>query len=174
MKRLYNEHMALNQEGLALDNEAYRMAKDLLSVCKNEDVDLRDAESVAINAIHALFSEAILKLSMEVRKVKEKTAAKVEPMAIKDVERWRYKGTQWVSFDDMPKEFETITLGHFEALVAGKWRKCRGSYDSADGVRIWIEKAAEGCPNCDGTGRDSCPLCDGTNKPFPEEEEREE
>jgi len=30
-----------------------------------------------------------------------------------------------------------------------------------------------GCPNCDGTGRDTCPLCSGTNQPFPEGEEEE-
>ena len=23
----------------------------------------------------------------------------------------------------------------------------------------------EGCPNCDGTGRETCPLCEGTNRP---------
>jgi hypothetical protein len=28
----------------------------------------------------------------------------------------------------------------------------------------------EGCPNCDGVGRDSCPMCGGTNVPFPEED----
>lgn len=31
------------------------------------------------------------------------------------------------------------------------------------------EEEDKGCPNCDGTGRDTCPLCSGTNKPFPEE-----
>jgi len=33
------------------------------------------------------------------------------------------------------------------------------------------EEEEEGCPNCDGVGRDSCPLCGGTNIPFPEENE---
>ncbi len=32
-----------------------------------------------------------------------------------------------------------------------------------------FEEEEEGCPNCDGTGRDTCPMCEGTNKPFPEE-----
>lgn len=84
MKRLYNEYLALNQDGGKLDTGAYVLAKGFLDICENEDLDLRDGESVLVNAIHALFSKAILKRAVELRKAEKASRLNREKKHVSD------------------------------------------------------------------------------------------
>jgi hypothetical protein len=68
MKRLYNEYLALSGEGKELSTGTRIIAKDLVLICERNDLDLRDAQLVAIHEIDVLFSEAILKRAMKRRK----------------------------------------------------------------------------------------------------------
>ncbi len=71
MKKLYNEYLALNQDGKDLDTGAHILAKSLLEICTNNDLDLRDAESVIVSSISVMFSEAVLRRAMKMRQAEQ-------------------------------------------------------------------------------------------------------
>jgi len=68
MKKLYNQFLALNKNGQEFSTGVRIVAKDLVSICNQNDLDLRDAQLAAIHEIDVLFSEAILKRSAQLRR----------------------------------------------------------------------------------------------------------
>jgi hypothetical protein len=87
----------------------------------------------------------VLKASWEVYGLSEYPDTREEPGGTDIIEQ----GTHAFICDAISGVFELVVKDHISNML------------EAIGE---AEQAAEGCPNCDGTGRPSCPLCEGTNQ----------
>jgi hypothetical protein len=68
MRRLYNENSVPNKDGQKFSVGVRIIARDLVKIARDNDLDLRDAQLMTSHEIDALFSEAILIRAAKKRK----------------------------------------------------------------------------------------------------------
>lgn len=68
MHRLYNGLLALNDAGLTLFHNVRDGAEKLARECDDSDLDLRDARSVALDAVNSAFADQITERALRLQK----------------------------------------------------------------------------------------------------------
>ena len=74
MKSLFNEYLALNSEGLEIDQKSRVFFKKLIA--EHPEVNLRDFGTVVMNEISACVAEEVLRSAMKKRREERKNGTK--------------------------------------------------------------------------------------------------
>lgn len=84
MNRLYNEYLAMNNDGKALVKKVTTALNGVITYYESRGFDLRDVENIIISSVSCQIGEKIIRRAIKMKKAKEtgKAADPVNPIEV--------------------------------------------------------------------------------------------